>query len=59
MLEFNDTLQPIGDAAGLFGGILGELNSNFVAFPVNYESWHKVPIAYKDEIYKKRVVVIN
>ncbi|XP_052176643.1 uncharacterized protein LOC127790948 [Diospyros lotus] len=37
MLEFNESFQPIGDPAGLLGGILGELASNFVAFPINYE----------------------
>jgi len=59
MLEFNEALQPIGDAGGLFGGILGELASDFVTFPINYESWHKVPKTYKEEIYKNRIMVIN
>ncbi|XP_052198330.1 uncharacterized protein LOC127805621 [Diospyros lotus] len=56
MLEFNESFQPIGDPAGLLGGILGELASDFVAFPVNYESWHKVPKTYKEEIYKNRIM---
>lgn len=59
MLEFNESFQPIGDPAGLLGGILGELAFDFVVFPVNYESWHKVPKTYKEEIYKNRIMVIN
>lgn len=59
MLEFNEALQPIGDAGGLLGGILGELAADSVSFPINYESWRKVPNAYKEEIYRTRIMVIN
>ena len=59
MLEFNEPLQPIGDATRLFGGILGELAFDFVTFSINYESWHKVSKTYKEKIYKNRIMVIN
>ena len=59
MLEFNESLQPIRVAAGLFGGILGKLVSNFVTFPNNYESLHKVLKTYKEKIYKNRIMVIT
>ena len=57
VLPLNDCNQPIGEAAGLLGQALGQIAFDFVAFPVCYKTWAKVPKNYKEEIYNTKLKV--
>ncbi|MCH99428.1 hypothetical protein A2U01_0020441, partial [Trifolium medium] len=51
ILEWNQFIQPIREAAGLLEQYLGELAANFENFPIWYKSWPDVPIDYKTKIW--------
>ncbi|KAJ1427131.1 putative transposase, Ptta/En/Spm, plant [Sesbania bispinosa] len=55
ILEWNREGQPIGEAAGLLGGFLGSLASNVNKFPISYEKWPDVPLAYKDHVWNNTI----
>ncbi|KAJ1402299.1 hypothetical protein SESBI_28194 [Sesbania bispinosa] len=55
VLEWNREGQPIGEAAGLLGGFLGSLAANVNKFPISYEKWPDVPLAYKDHVWNNTI----
>ncbi|XP_061367752.1 uncharacterized protein LOC133310748 [Gastrolobium bilobum] len=63
VLEWNEDNQPVGEAAGLFGGFLGHIACNPNIFPISYARWPDVPKIYKDDVWvstiKKRFVMDN
>nr|XP_025675670.1 uncharacterized protein LOC112775960 [Arachis hypogaea] len=52
LLEFNEELQPIGQAAGLLSGFLGNLGDDFQHFPINEDSWKTMDKALKEHAYE-------
>nr|XP_025616701.1 uncharacterized protein LOC112709005 [Arachis hypogaea] len=52
ILEFNEELQPIGQAAGLLSGFLGNLGADFQHFPINEDSWKTMDKALKEHAYE-------
>ncbi|KAL4330764.1 hypothetical protein AHAS_Ahas13G0432700 [Arachis hypogaea] len=52
ILEFNKELQPIGQAAGLLSGFLGNLGADFQHFPINEDSWKTMDKALKEHAYE-------
>ncbi|KAL4299684.1 hypothetical protein AHAS_Ahas17G0125500 [Arachis hypogaea] len=59
IMEFNEELQPIGQAAGLLSGFLGSLGAYFQHFPINADSWKTMDNALKEHAYDtiKRVMI--
>ncbi|KAJ1388034.1 putative transposase, Ptta/En/Spm, plant [Sesbania bispinosa] len=55
VILWNREGQPIGEAAGLLGGFLGSLASNVNKFPISYEKWPDVPLAYKDHVWNNTI----
>ncbi|KAJ1437096.1 hypothetical protein SESBI_03939 [Sesbania bispinosa] len=55
VLEWNQDGQPIGEAVGLLGGFLGSLAANVNQFPISYEKWPDVPLAYKDHVWDNTI----
>ncbi|KAJ1391181.1 hypothetical protein SESBI_36877 [Sesbania bispinosa] len=53
--KWNAEGQPVGESAGLLGGYLGEVASNFNNFPIMYESWKKVPGDDKNNVYNQTI----
>ncbi|RYR21400.1 hypothetical protein Ahy_B03g066677 [Arachis hypogaea] len=51
ILEFNEELQPIGQAVGLLSGFLGSLSADFQHFPINEDSWKTMDNALKEHAY--------
>ena len=45
----NNLGQPVGSEARLLAGYLGILARNANMLPINYESWHHVPDANKNQ----------
>ncbi|XP_016192902.1 uncharacterized protein LOC107633817 [Arachis ipaensis] len=52
ILEFNKELQPIGQAAGLLSGFLGNLGADFQHFPISEDSWKTMDKALKEHAYE-------
>ena len=52
IFEFNEELQPIGQAAGLLSGFLGNLGADFQHFPINEDSWKTMDKALKEHAYE-------
>ncbi|QHN88403.1 uncharacterized protein DS421_16g563250 [Arachis hypogaea] len=51
VLPFNSQLQPIGQAAGLLSGFIGNLGADYSLFPIQLESWKLVSKAKRDHAY--------
>ncbi|XP_057730149.1 uncharacterized protein LOC130945453 [Arachis stenosperma] len=49
VLLFNSELQPIGQAAGLLSGFIGNLGVDYSQFPIHLESWKLRVFYYKDD----------
>ncbi|KAF7835131.1 HGWP repeat containing protein-like [Senna tora] len=52
VVEFNEMNQSIGDVGGLLGQYLGILERNWMWFPLSYQTWRKVPIDSKMNVYE-------
>nr|XP_027186986.1 mucin-2-like [Cicer arietinum] len=55
--RWNSNGQPVGSAAGLLGGFLGEIARKFKDFPIMYDNWKLVPSTRKNEIFKDKIQV--
>nr|XP_027187224.1 uncharacterized protein LOC105851477 [Cicer arietinum] len=53
--RWNSNGQPVGSAAGLLGGFLGEIARKFKDFPIMYDNWKLVPSTRKNEIFKDKI----
>ncbi|KAK2360427.1 histone-lysine N-methyltransferase, H3 lysine-9 specific SUVH6 [Trifolium repens] len=54
-MEWSRDDQPVGEAAGLLGGYLGSVGSNFNMFPIDKPRWPKVSFELKKEVYKNSI----
>ncbi|KAL4338328.1 hypothetical protein AHAS_Ahas12G0199200 [Arachis hypogaea] len=52
ILELNEELQPIDQAAGLLSGFLVNLGADFQHFPINEDSWKTMDKALKEHAYE-------
>ncbi|XP_072090493.1 uncharacterized protein [Arachis hypogaea] len=52
ILEFNEELQSIGQAAELLSGFLGNLGADFQHFPINEDNWKTMDKALKEHAYE-------
>ncbi|NP_001312870.1 uncharacterized LOC107815048 [Nicotiana tabacum] len=55
VLEWNNRNQPVGESAGLLGGFLGSIASNFEYFPIGFEKWPKIPKPYKEHVWTNTI----
>ncbi|KAK2438286.1 hypothetical protein QL285_023087 [Trifolium repens] len=53
--KWNTDRQPVGAAAGLFAGFLGELARKFQEFPIIFENWKNISNDKKTEFYDKKI----
>lgn len=58
VLEWNNRNQPVGESAGLLGGFLGSIASNFEYFPIGFEKWPKIPKTYKEHVWTNTIKVV-
>ena len=58
VVNYYKLFQPIGEAAGLFGGVCGLLAINHILFPISFESWSAIPDTYKDNVWENILKVI-
>jgi hypothetical protein len=54
---WNDFDQPVGAAAGLLAGFLGEIARKFVEFPIIFENWKDISRDKKTEFYDQKIKV--
>jgi hypothetical protein len=54
---WNPTHQPVGEAAGLLAGFLGEIARKFVEFPIIFENWKDISRDKKTEFYDQKIKV--
>ncbi|KAL6584387.1 hypothetical protein OROMI_003676 [Orobanche minor] len=52
-IEFNKYGKPIGPNKSLFVEFLGTIVRNGNKAPLNYETWHNMPISFKDDMLEK------
>ncbi|WJX18943.1 Asparagine-rich protein (ARP protein) [Trifolium repens] len=52
---WNDFAQPVGAAAGLLAGFLGEIARMFQDFPIIYENWKAISKKKKTEFYEQKI----
>ncbi|KAK2349539.1 hypothetical protein QL285_046185 [Trifolium repens] len=52
---WNSTHQPVGEAAGLLAGFLGEIARKFVEFPIIFENWKGISRDKKTEFYDQKI----
>ncbi|WJX69721.1 hydroxyphenylpyruvate reductase [Trifolium repens] len=52
---WNPTHQPVGEAAGLLAGFLGEIARKFVEFPIIFENWKGISRDKKTEFYDQKI----
>jgi hypothetical protein len=57
LMEWSRDDQPVGEAAGLLGGYLGSIGTNFNMFPIDKPRWPKVSFELKKEVYKNSIQV--
>ncbi|WJX36359.1 hypothetical protein P8452_24247 [Trifolium repens] len=55
LMEWSRDDQPVGEAAGLLGGYLGSVGSNFNMFPIDKPRWPEVSFELKREVYKNSI----
>jgi hypothetical protein len=55
--KWNTDRQPVGAAAGLLAGFLGELARKFQEFPIIFENWKNISNDKKTEFYDKKIKV--
>jgi hypothetical protein len=55
---WNDFDQPVGAAAGLLAGFLGEIARMFQDFPIIYENWKAISGKKKTEFYDQKIKVL-
>ncbi|WJX45693.1 Asparagine-rich protein (ARP protein) [Trifolium repens] len=54
---WNPNHQPVGEAAGLLAGFLGEIARKFVEFPIIFENWKDISRDKKTEFYDQKIKV--
>ncbi|CAJ2642423.1 unnamed protein product [Trifolium pratense] len=52
---WNHIHQPVGEAAGLLAGFLGEIARKFVEFPIIFENWKGISCDKKNEFYDQKI----
>ncbi|WJX52717.1 hypothetical protein P8452_38797 [Trifolium repens] len=55
LMEWSRDDQPVGEAAGLLGGYIGSVGTNFNKFPIDKLRWPDVSSQIKNEVYKDSI----
>ncbi|OIT08974.1 hypothetical protein A4A49_43998 [Nicotiana attenuata] len=56
ILEFDEYHAAFGKSAGLIAGVLGQLATNPMYFPIGFENWHSMPKSFLDRIFNDIIV---
>ncbi|OIT26536.1 hypothetical protein A4A49_41017 [Nicotiana attenuata] len=56
IVEFDEYHAAIGKSAGLIAGVLGQLATNPMYFPIGFEKWQSMPKSYLDRVFNDIIV---
>ncbi|XP_019242515.1 PREDICTED: uncharacterized protein LOC109222644 [Nicotiana attenuata] len=56
IVEFDEYYAAIGKSASLIAGVLGQLATNPMYFPIGFEKWQSMPKSFLDRIFNDIIV---
>nr|XP_009757369.1 PREDICTED: uncharacterized protein LOC104210226 isoform X1 [Nicotiana sylvestris]XP_009757370.1 PREDICTED: uncharacterized protein LOC104210226 isoform X1 [Nicotiana sylvestris] len=56
IVEFDEYHAAIGKSAGLIAGVLGQLATNPMYFPIGFEKWQSMPKSFLDRVFNDIIV---
>ncbi|XP_049396876.1 uncharacterized protein LOC125860882 [Solanum stenotomum] len=51
IVECDEYAVPIGKAAGIIAGVMGQLATNALYFPISFKEWPDMPDSYLDRVF--------